>query len=46
MAEIGVPVRRRVLVPETEPAEPSPYPREPKPKPIEQPASEPEKVPA
>jgi hypothetical protein len=44
MAEIGVPVRRRVLVPETEPAEPSPYPREPKP--IEQPASEPERVPA
>jgi hypothetical protein len=47
MAEIGVPVRRRVLVPETIPAEPSPYPQQPKrDAPAEQPVTLPEKVPA
>jgi hypothetical protein len=48
MAEIGEPVRRRVLVPETVPAEPSPYPPlQPKrDAPAEQPATEPEKEPA
>lgn len=47
MAEIGVPVRRRVLAPETIPAEPLPYPQQPKrDAPAEQPVPEPEKEPA
>jgi hypothetical protein len=45
MAEIGVPVRRRVLVPQTVPDEPSVEPPKTKP-PAEQPATEPEKEPA
>lgn len=46
MAEIGQPERRRVLVPQTIPAEPNPYVEPPKVKPAENPAeAEPEKVP-
>ena len=47
MAEIGIPIRRRVLVPSTEPLE-TPYPSPPKrdAPPAEQPATEPEKEPA
>lgn len=43
MAEIGVPVRRRVLVPETVPAEPNPY-TQPAPEPAKVVPAEPEKV--
>ena len=47
MAEIGVPERRRVLIPQTIPAEPNPYAEPPRTFPPEkEPAFVPERVPA
>lgn len=47
MAEIGEPIRRRVVIPQTIPAEPSPYvqPSPPQHEPAQVPVKEPEKVP-
>ncbi len=43
MAEIGIPEKRRILIPQTVPEEPNPYTEPVKPK---EPVKAPEKVPA